>query len=129
MTCPQGIFRRIRFASQPGICPLFANAPFTAFIKRKQLDRYLKKDKGALRLTGKSLTKRLDSLKSHIPNARPKAQKQNAAWIQRNQGFDEPRSPFQKAHRMRRTAAASWKGHPLVSMRPLHPGGTSARCQ
>ena len=31
------------------------------------IDRYLKKDKEALRLTGKSLTKPLDSLKSRIP--------------------------------------------------------------
>ena len=36
-------------------------------ISPASIDRYLKKDKESLRLKGKSLTKPMDSLKSHIP--------------------------------------------------------------
>jgi hypothetical protein len=36
-------------------------------ISPSSIDRYLKKDKAALKLKGKSLTKPLDSLKSRIP--------------------------------------------------------------
>ncbi|MDR1507059.1 MAG: hypothetical protein LBI67_08140 [Treponema sp.] len=43
-----------------GVCQLIRISPAT-------VDRYLKKDKAALRVKGKSLTKPLDSLKSRIP--------------------------------------------------------------